>query len=134
MNLGRYKAVAKYRARTLRGFPAWWLARTYHVSQIPGTARKVRAVMDWTVGLPFGRDIAEVGSIGHPTPLRPEPEPSPAPAVGAAGRRAGRHLTASRGEAAGVRYLLIAGAVIVLALVSRSSCSHRSSPERSRTG
>jgi hypothetical protein len=27
-------------------------------------------VMDWTIGLPFKRDIAEVGSIGHPRPLR----------------------------------------------------------------
>jgi NADH:ubiquinone reductase (H+-translocating) len=70
VNLGRYKAVARVGPLTLRGFPAWWLARTYHVSQIPGTARKVRAVMDWTVGLPFKRDIAEVGSIGHPRPLR----------------------------------------------------------------
>jgi NADH dehydrogenase len=79
-NLGRYKAVAKIGPLKMRGFPAWWFARTYHVSQLPGTARKVRAVMDWTVGLPFGRDIAEVGSIGHPTPLRPEPAPSPGPA------------------------------------------------------
>jgi NADH dehydrogenase len=70
VNLGRYKAVAKVYRATLRGFPAWWLARTYHVSQIPGAARKVRAVVDWTVGLPFKRDIAEVGSIGHPAPLR----------------------------------------------------------------
>jgi NADH:ubiquinone reductase (H+-translocating) len=70
VNLGRYKAVAKIGARTFRGFPAWWLARTYHMSQIPGTMRKVRAVADWTVGLPFRRDIAEVGSIGHPRPLR----------------------------------------------------------------
>jgi hypothetical protein len=46
------------------------MARTYHLSQIPGTMRKVRAVADWTVGLPFSRDIAEVGSIGHPRPLR----------------------------------------------------------------
>jgi NADH dehydrogenase len=70
VNLGRYKAVARVGPFTFRGFPAWWLARTYHVSQIPGTARKVRAVMDWTIGLPFKRDIAEVGSIGHPRPLR----------------------------------------------------------------
>jgi NADH dehydrogenase len=70
VNLGRYKAVARVGPFTFRGFPAWWLARTYHVSQIPGAARKVRAVMDWTVGLPFKRDIAEVGSIGHPRPLR----------------------------------------------------------------
>ena len=70
VNLGRYKAVARVGPLKFRGFLAWWLARTYHVSQIPGTARKVRAVMDWTIGLPFKRDIAEVGSIGHPRPLR----------------------------------------------------------------
>jgi hypothetical protein len=42
------------------------------MSQIPGLARKTRAVLDWTVGLPFPRDVAEVGSIGHPPPLRTE--------------------------------------------------------------
>ena len=69
VNLGRYKAVGRIGSRTFRGFPAWWLARTYHMSQIPGTARKVRAVLDWTASLPFRRDISEVGSIGHPKPL-----------------------------------------------------------------
>jgi NADH:quinone reductase (non-electrogenic) len=70
VNLGRYKAVGRLGNRKFRGFPAWWMARTYHMSQIPGTARKVRAVLDWTVSLPFKRDIAEVGSIGHPRPLK----------------------------------------------------------------
>jgi NADH dehydrogenase len=69
VNLGRYKAVGKVGGRTFRGFPAWWMARTYHMSQIPGVARKVRAVIDWTASLPFRRDLAEVGSIGHPRPL-----------------------------------------------------------------
>ncbi|MDQ3102883.1 MAG: NAD(P)/FAD-dependent oxidoreductase [Actinomycetota bacterium] len=73
VNLGQYKAVAmlgkSMGGKTLSGFPAWWAARTYHVSQIPGFARKLRAVADWTVGLPFARDTAEVGSIGHPAPL-----------------------------------------------------------------
>jgi NADH dehydrogenase len=72
VNLGRYKAVGMLGSYTFSGFPAWWLARTYHLSQIPGVARKIRAVVDWTVGLPFSRDIAEVGSIGHPRPLRDE--------------------------------------------------------------
>ena len=73
VNLGRHKAVASIPGGiTLSGFPAWWAARTYHVSQIPGAARKLRAVADWTVGLPFRRDTAEVGSIGHPRPLRDE--------------------------------------------------------------
>jgi NADH dehydrogenase len=72
VNLGRYKAVGKIGNRTFRGFPAWWLARSYHMSQIPGTARKARAVIDWTASLPFRRDLSEVGSIGHPEPLRDE--------------------------------------------------------------
>ena len=76
VNLGQYKAVAMLGkamgGKTMSGFPAWWAARTYHVSQIPGFARKLRAVADWTVGLPFRRDTAEVGSIGHPAPLTTE--------------------------------------------------------------
>ena len=69
VNLGRYKAVGRVGGYKFRGFPAWWMARTYHMSQIPGLARKARAVIDWTASLPFRRDLAEVGSIGHPQPL-----------------------------------------------------------------
>jgi NADH dehydrogenase len=69
VNLGRYKAVGRIGTRTFRGFPAWWLARTYHMSQIPGIVRKARAVIDWTASLPFRRDLSELGSIGHPRPL-----------------------------------------------------------------
>jgi NADH:ubiquinone reductase (H+-translocating) len=69
VNLGRYQAVGRIGDRTFRGFPAWWLARSYHMSQIPGAARKARAVLDWTASLPFHRDISEVGSIGNRKPL-----------------------------------------------------------------
>jgi NADH:quinone reductase (non-electrogenic) len=75
VNLGRYKAVGRVGGRKFRGFPAWWMARTYHMSQIPGVARKARAVIDWTASLPFRRDLAEVGSIGHPQPLRSQFSP-----------------------------------------------------------
>jgi NADH dehydrogenase len=69
VNLGRYKAVAMTGKLKVRGPIAWWMARSYHVSQIPGFSRKLRAVIDWTVSLPFGRDVSEVGSIGHPRRL-----------------------------------------------------------------
>jgi NADH dehydrogenase len=72
VNLGRYKAVGRIGGRTFSGFVAWWMARTYHLSQIPGLFRKIRAAIDWTVSLPFSRDLSEVGSIGHPRPLRAE--------------------------------------------------------------
>jgi hypothetical protein len=45
------------------------MARSYHMSQIPGAARKAHAVLDWTASLPFGRDLAELGQIGHPKRL-----------------------------------------------------------------
>jgi NADH:ubiquinone reductase (H+-translocating) len=69
VNLGRYKAVAMTGQLKVLGPLAWWMARTYHVSQIPGFSRKLRAVIDWTVSLPFKRDVSEVGSIGHPRRL-----------------------------------------------------------------
>jgi NADH dehydrogenase len=53
----------------LRGFPAWFAARTYHMLMMPGAARRLRLVADWTVGLFFGRASAELGQLGHPPPL-----------------------------------------------------------------
>ncbi len=76
VNLGRYKAVAMTGRLKLRGPLAWFMARTYHLSQIPGISRKLRAVVDWTASIPFGRDIAEVGSIGHPRNLGGSPRVS----------------------------------------------------------
>jgi NADH dehydrogenase len=69
VDLGRGKAVASVLGLQFRGFPAWFLARTYHLAQIPGLARKGRVAIDWAVALLFRRDTAELGSLGHPPPL-----------------------------------------------------------------
>ena len=69
VDLGRRQAVAEMLGVKLRGFPAWWAARTYHMAMMPGTARKLRLIADWTVGLLFGRASAELGQLGHPPPL-----------------------------------------------------------------
>ena len=42
---------------------------------MPGTARKIRLLVDWTVGLFFGRASAELGQLGHPPALRGGTEP-----------------------------------------------------------
>ena len=68
--LGRYKGIADVFGVRLRGFPAWWVTRTYHLYQLPLFTRKLRVVTDWTVSLLFRRDIAELGTLGHPRPLR----------------------------------------------------------------
>ena len=69
VDMGHRKAVAETLGIKWRGFPAWFLARTYHLAMMPGLGRKLRLVTDWTVGLPFDRDTAELGQLGHPPPL-----------------------------------------------------------------
>jgi NADH dehydrogenase len=69
VDLGRNKAVATVLGVRLRGFPAWFAARTYHLVMMPGMARRVRLGVDWAVGLVFGRASAELGQLGHPPAL-----------------------------------------------------------------
>jgi NADH dehydrogenase len=65
-SLGRYKGAAKVLGLKLRGFPAWWLHRSYHLLYMPTFDRKVRIVADWTVGLLFPRDVVQLGSLQRP--------------------------------------------------------------------
>jgi NADH dehydrogenase len=65
-SLGRYKGVARVLGVKVRGFPAWFLHRTYHLSRVPTLGRKVRVMVDWTVALFFRRDIVQLGSLVHP--------------------------------------------------------------------
>jgi NADH:ubiquinone reductase (H+-translocating) len=67
--LGRYKGIADVLGLRLHGFPGWFVTRTYHLYQLPLLSRKLRVVVDWTVALFFRRDIAELGSLGHPRRL-----------------------------------------------------------------
>ena len=70
--LGRHKGVFEVvGALRFRGFPGWWLTRTYHLYQLPLMSRRLRVVSDWTVGLFFRRDVVELGSFGRPEPLEP---------------------------------------------------------------
>ena len=69
VDMGQHKAVATMLGIKLRGFPAWFAARTYHLAMMPGPARRLRLMADWTVGLLFGRASAELGQLGHPPQL-----------------------------------------------------------------
>jgi NADH:ubiquinone reductase (H+-translocating) len=69
VDLGRNKAVATILGLRLRGFPAWFAARTYHLAMMPGMGRRVRLGFDWAIGLVFGRASAELGQLGHPPSL-----------------------------------------------------------------
>lgn len=69
VDMGQHKAVATMLGIPLRGFPAWFAARTYHLAMMPGIARRLRLTADWTVGLLFGRASAALGQLGHPPVL-----------------------------------------------------------------
>jgi NADH dehydrogenase len=69
--LGRYKGIAEIPGLRVRGFLGWFIARTYHLYQLPLISRKLRVVLDWTVALFFRRDIVELSLLGHPRRLEP---------------------------------------------------------------
>jgi NADH dehydrogenase len=69
VDLGRHEAVASTVGIKWRGFPAWFLARTYHLAMMPGFRRQLRLLTDWTVDLLFRRDASELGQLGHPQAL-----------------------------------------------------------------
>jgi NADH:ubiquinone reductase (H+-translocating) len=91
VDMGHQKAVAETVGIKWRGFPAWFLARTYHLSMMPGTKRQLRLVVDWTVDLLFGRDTSELGQLGHPPVLEMKPRAA----------EGGRFEPAERAEASG---------------------------------
>jgi NADH:ubiquinone reductase (H+-translocating) len=72
--LGYHKGIAEIPGMRLRGFLGWWVARTYHLYQLPLVSRKLRVVLDWTIALFFRRDVVELSMLGHPTPLGARPE------------------------------------------------------------
>ena len=69
VDMGQGEAVASTLGVKWRGRPAWALARSYHLAMMPGWKRKARLLVDWNVQLLFGRDLSELGRLGHPPSL-----------------------------------------------------------------
>ena len=65
-SLGLHKGVAQVYGVKLRGLPAWFMHRTYHLSRMPTFSKKVRVMLDWTLALFFSRDVVSLGSLEHP--------------------------------------------------------------------
>ena len=69
VDMGQGEAVAETLGIRWRGRPAWMLARSYHLAMMPGVKRRLRLLVDWNVQLAFGRDLSELGQLGHPAAL-----------------------------------------------------------------
>jgi NADH:ubiquinone reductase (H+-translocating) len=91
-SLGLHKGVAQVYGLKIRGVPAWFMHRTYHMSRIPSLNRKIRVVVDWTLALFLKREIVSLGALHQPrdaftevTPATPAAEPSGKPAFPVSG-------------------------------------------------
>ncbi|MFV0129109.1 NAD(P)/FAD-dependent oxidoreductase [Streptomyces sp. HMX112] len=95
-SLGLHKGVAHVYGRKLKGYPAWFMHRAYHLSRVPTFNRKARVLAEWTLAGLFKREIVSLGSLEHPRaefelaagppPSHPRP-PSPEGNTGASGER-----------------------------------------------
>ncbi|MGH3096552.1 MAG: NAD(P)/FAD-dependent oxidoreductase [Streptosporangiales bacterium] len=65
-SLGLHKGVAQVYGLKLRGLPAWFMHRTYHVSKMPTFNRKARVVADWTLASFFRRETISLGQLHRP--------------------------------------------------------------------
>ncbi|MGR8009770.1 NAD(P)/FAD-dependent oxidoreductase [Streptomyces hypolithicus] len=65
-SLGLHQGVAHVYGRKLKGYPAWLMHRTYHLSRVPTFNRKARVLAEWTLSGLFKREIVSLGSLEHP--------------------------------------------------------------------
>ncbi|HEX8858040.1 MAG TPA: NAD(P)/FAD-dependent oxidoreductase [Actinomycetes bacterium] len=73
VNLSENYGVGKVLGVPVSGWIGWVVTRTYHWFALPTWTRRLRVALDWAVAAAFPRDVAELGSLGHPEPL-PAPE------------------------------------------------------------
>jgi NADH dehydrogenase len=65
-SLGLHKGVAEVYGIKLRGLPAWFMHRSYHLLRVPTLNRKVRVMLDWSLALFFKRDVVSLGQLQEP--------------------------------------------------------------------
>ncbi|MFC9130259.1 NAD(P)/FAD-dependent oxidoreductase [Streptomyces sp. NPDC057099] len=65
-SLGLHKGVAHVYGRKLKGYPAWFMHRAYHLSRVPTFNRKARVLAEWMLSGLFKREIVSLGSLEHP--------------------------------------------------------------------
>ncbi|MFB9184517.1 NAD(P)/FAD-dependent oxidoreductase [Dactylosporangium sucinum] len=84
--LGLYKGAARVYGVKVRGVPAWFMHRTYHLSRIPTLNRKIRVLVDWTLQLVLRREVVALGSLHEPREAFTEvTQPIPLPVRAGAG-------------------------------------------------
>jgi NADH dehydrogenase len=58
--LGHFRGVGKVFGLTVKGFPAWWIWRTYYLFRMPRWERRLRIMIDWAIALFFKNDVVQL--------------------------------------------------------------------------
>jgi NADH dehydrogenase len=69
VNLSEGYGVGRVLGVPVSGLVGWTVTRTYHLFALPTWTRRMRVGLDWAVAAVFPRDVAELGTLGHPEPL-----------------------------------------------------------------
>jgi NADH dehydrogenase len=64
--IGKRAGIATFMGRNIVGFWAWILWRNMYLSRIPGTEKRIRVLLDWTIDLFFGRDVSRMDVMKKP--------------------------------------------------------------------
>ncbi|WNI16970.1 NAD(P)/FAD-dependent oxidoreductase [Actinacidiphila sp. ITFR-21] len=65
-SLGLHEGVACLYGRKIKGYPAWFMHRAYHLSRVPTLNRKAKVLAEWVLAGLFKREIVSLGSLEHP--------------------------------------------------------------------
>jgi NADH dehydrogenase len=65
-SLGLHMGVADTYNVKVKGYPAWLMHRSYHLSRMPTFNRKFRIALDWLLGSLFRREVVSMGQINDP--------------------------------------------------------------------
>jgi len=79
--LGHYDGIGRVMKVHVRGFAAWWVWRTYYLTQMPHWSRRLRVMIDWTVALFFHNDVVklDMNSNAHTELQEDDPDAADAP-------------------------------------------------------
>lgn len=83
-SLGRGRGFGQLLGLRVRGWPAWFVRRTYYLLQMPGWGRRLRILTDWLLALLFRPDAVKVNLDGEIMAIlreRLEPELDAEPAA-----------------------------------------------------
>jgi hypothetical protein len=58
-SIGHHTGVAQIFGMRFSGFIAWWLWRSVYLAKLPGTLKKIRVAIQWTLDLMFPRQIEQ---------------------------------------------------------------------------